>query len=307
MPITADKRTSVTGRYGLELGGAQTGWVNSVEGGDAVGEVVTEEPGADYVVRKHIARAKYEDVSLSFGTGMSNSLYQWIKETLERQNSRKDGAVISADYNYREQSRISFYQALITEVGFPALDAGSKDVARMTLKLAPEYTQRAVAGTGAMAKGAVNGKLQEKWLPSNFRLKIDGLNCTKVSKVGELVVKQGVVEDPVGELREYQKRPAHLDIPNLTVTMAESGAQDFHAWHDDFVVKGNNDPSREKSGTLEFLTPNLTQALFTLSFRNLGIFRLSSEASTAGSESVRRVTAELYCEEMSFAYRAGWA
>lgn len=31
--------------------------------------------------------------------------------------------------------------ALITEIGFPALDAGSKDAAKLTIKLAPEYTR----------------------------------------------------------------------------------------------------------------------------------------------------------------------
>jgi hypothetical protein len=42
---------------------------------------------------------------------------------------------------------IGTMQALITQIGLPALDAASKDAAKMTVKFAPEYT-RTHAKTG---------------------------------------------------------------------------------------------------------------------------------------------------------------
>lgn len=40
-----------------------------------------------------------------------------------------------------------FVNALITQIGFPALDAAGKDAAKLTIKFSPEYT-RAQAKTG---------------------------------------------------------------------------------------------------------------------------------------------------------------
>ena len=36
--------------------------------------------------------------------------------------------------------------------------------------------------------------------------------------------------------------------------------------------------------------------LFTLTFKHLGIFKLTPEKVEAGSENIRRVKAEMYCE-----------
>ena len=55
-----------------------------------------------------------------------------------------------------------------------------KAPASFTLKCAPEYTR-----TGKVSGGvAPIAKAEQKvWLPSNLRVTIDGLDCTKVSAV----------------------------------------------------------------------------------------------------------------------------
>ena len=50
MPITADKRGYVSGKYGIELDGIMAGWVSSVEGGHATSDVVSEKVGPDHVL-----------------------------------------------------------------------------------------------------------------------------------------------------------------------------------------------------------------------------------------------------------------
>lgn len=296
------KRSYVPGYFGLELDGVFVGWVSGVEGGNAVSEVVVEQPGPDHIQRKHIAAVKYEDITLSFGTGMSKPFYDWIASTLSSQPTRKNGAIIAADYDLREVSRLEFTNALISEIGFPALDAGSKDAAKMTLKFAPEYTRR-FKGRGSKLAAPVSGK-QKTWLPANFRLRIDGLEgpTSRVNKIEALVVKQKILEDSIGDGRDYEKEPASLEIPNLVFTTAEAYADDLYAWHEDFVINGNNGQDKEKSGTLEYLSPDLKQVLFKLEFKNLGIFKLTPEKAEAGSEQIRRVKAELYVEEMKFSY-----
>jgi hypothetical protein len=121
-------------------------------------------------------------------------------------------------------------------------------------------------------------------------------------------VKQKVVQNQIGELRDYETEPASVEIPNLVVTVAESHAKEFYDWHQDFVINGNNGDDKERGATLEFLAPNLHDTLFTLTFQHLGIFKITPDKVEAGTESIRRVKCEMYCEDITFQYsNAAWA
>jgi phage tail-like protein len=303
---TNDERGYTAGRFAMDLGGAFAGWISSMEGGHATSDVVVEKVGADMIQHKHLAGVKYEDISVSCGTAMSKAFYSWIQASFDKAHVRKDGALITADYNQKEVGRLDFFHALITEVGFPALDAASKDAAKMTVKFATEYT-RTKAKTGAAIAAPIGKGEQKKWLPSNFRLKIDGLDkaCGRTNKIEALTIKQKVVEDPVGEARDYQKVPANIEYPNLVITCAESHADQLYDWHEDFVIKGNNSEDKEKGGTLEYMSANMKDVLFTLTFHGLGVFKLTPEKVEAGSENIRRVKAELYCHQLTFAPGGG--
>src|SRR5579883_3182804 len=152
MPITADKRGYVAGKFALDLDGASAGWIQSVEGGQASADVVVEKVGPDHIAKKHLAGVKYDDISISCGTGMSKAFYEWIKSSFDHNYQRKGGAVITCDYNYKELARMTWYNGLITEIGFPALDAASKDAAKMSIKVTPETT-RVATGQGASVAG----------------------------------------------------------------------------------------------------------------------------------------------------------
>jgi phage tail-like protein len=304
MPIS--QRGYVAGKYGIELQGITAGWVSSVEGGHATSDVVSEKVGADHIVKKHIAGVKYEDISVSCGTGMSKAFYEWLKASFDHNYQRKDGAVISADFNYKELSRLNFYHALISEIGFPALDAASKDAAKMTIKISPETTRAQLNSGSSIAGGTFKNDqaIQKKWLPSNFKLVIDKVDCTRVNKIEAITVKQKIIDNPVGELRDYEREPAHLEVPNLVITLAESHSKEFYDWHEDFVIKGNNGDNMERGGHLTYLTPDLKTELFTITFSHLGIFKLTPDKSEAGSENIRRIKAEMYCEDMRFEYKS---
>jgi len=306
MPISA--RGYMAGKFGLEIGKSTAGWVQSCEGGHATSDVVVEKVGSDCYQHKHLAGVKYEDITVNCATGMSKGLYDWIKASFDNKHMRNDGAIHSCDYDHNIVSTLNFHQALITEIGFPALDAASKDAAKMSIKFSPEWTEwKKGSGKVDPSKYALGKGEQKKWLPANFRLVIAGLEegCKKVNKIEALTLKQKVVENPVGELRTYEKEPANLEVPNLVITLAESHADAFYQWHHDFVIKGDNGQDKEKGGTLEYLTPDLKTTLFTLTFHQLGIFKLTPEKVEAGSENIRRLKAEMYCEKIDFAYAGG--
>ena len=253
MATAAHSYTST--HFALELDG-QVGFVEAASGGEASGDVIEETVGPDLVVRKHIAGVSYSDIAIECGVGGTKGLYTWITDMLGRKATRKSGAVLALDYDYTARRRLAFSNGLLTEVAFPALDAASKDAARISVKLTPEFTQRSSA-TGTKLSGSVGKGTQKQWRRSNFRLTIDGLDCTRVSRIESLLVRQPVVQGALGEARIYEAEPSALDIDDLIVTLSESHAQDWYAWHHDFVVQGNNSALSEKTGKLQFLAPNM--------------------------------------------------
>lgn len=292
-------RAYVASHFALELDGASAGFLKSVDGGAIVGEVVTEPGSATYYQKKHIGNVKYSEFSVRLGFSMSKDIYDWITATLLGTYERKSGAIVAADFNYKEKARREFHDALLTEIGFPALDASSKDPAYLVLKFAPDLTERK-AGSGAQLSAAP--QKQKQWLPANFRFELGKLPAGKVSKIDAFTIKQTAVTDDLGEARDYAKEPGKLEFPNLKVTFAESDAGPWEAWHEDFVIKGNNDESQEKTGAIVFLSPNLKEELARVELLNVGIVSVEPEQGDAAEAKIPRITAELYCERMTFKY-----
>ena len=294
--LISPRRTTI--KYGVELDGTFAGWVQSAEGGGAVGDVVTEKQGPDGISKKHLAGVKYEDITVNCGTGMSKAFYQWIQDTLGLKGARKNGAIIESDFNARERSRMEFTNALISEVGLPALDASSRATAKMTLKITPEFT-RLKAGSGGQIK--FESSFQVKWRTSDFKLKIDGLDdaTSRALKIEAITIKQKVVENPIGENRDPAQQPAGLDFSDLAVSVADSHAKSFYDWHQDFVIQGNNGDDQERSGTLDYLDSRL-RPLFTLTFSHLGIYRLDKQSPVARDQ-ILTVKGEMYVERIGFA------
>ena len=283
----------------LELEGVSAGSLQSFAGGDATADVISEEVGADRIAHKHLGSPKYEDISITCGAGMANSFYDWLQQTLDRNVTRKNGAIVTYDFSGNEISRLSFFNALLTEIGLPLLDASSNDLATISIKITPESTTRS-AGNSKIKQSSPNRK---KWLISNFRLQVDGLDFLRTSRIEAITVNQSLVRKSIGERRDSQVEPAYLVVPDLVVTLVDEGPKNaaLYDWYKSFVINGKNGPDQEKNGTLEYLSSDLTTALFTLNLKQLGIFRMAPLTGTA-SQSIPRIQTRMYCEQMLFSY-----
>jgi hypothetical protein len=296
-PATAG-RSYAAGKYALEIDGQFAGWIESVEGGGASGNA-----GAG---QRRGGGERFESMRVNCGAGMSRNFYDWIQATFERRFTRKSGMVIVCDYDGREKTRMEWSNAAITEVGFPACDAASKDPATMSITFSPETIREQTIPGGGRAYPAVNRSgqgMQKKWLPSNFRLQITGLEaaCTRVNKIEAIVVRQGASGG-------YQALggAGGLQGSNLVVTLPEVDAAAFSKWHEGFV-KGSAGRESEKNGTLTYLAPDLRDALFTLTFRGLAISRVTWGKIQSGGENIPRATAEMIYQGLGFAHGpAAW-
>jgi hypothetical protein len=265
--------------YVLEIGSTFAGVLLAAEGGDAYADVISGAGDATGVVQKHLGPVRYSDLMLVFDTSMTDVFFKLVTDLLDRRVNRINGAVRILDANGRERVRTEFTKALVTEFSLPALDAAGRERGQMTLRLVPEKATRR-EGSGQVVQIPVTP--QKPWIISNFRLRIDGLDCTRVANIERLTFLRPAV--------------GPLSVSDLVVTLSEASAADWQNWHQDFVIGGNNGPAQEKSGKLELLTPDMASTLMTLTFAGLGIHRL--QPVPAASEAIPpRVRASLYCEK----------
>lgn len=304
---TGDKRGYAPSMFNVQLDGTDAGYFSSAEGGGAESEVVTSKIGADRFAKKTIGGVKYGDVSLSCSAAMSKNFLDWIGASMAHKYARKNGAIIACDFNYKEVSRMNFFNALVTEIGLPALDAKSKDSAKFTCKFAPEYTR--VENKPGGAPKAVIKRESHLWSPANFRIEAEGLTdaCKRVSKVEAITIKQKVTENAIGDMRDYEKEPTSMEVPNLVVTFLDSHADPVYQWHEDFVIKGNCGEDKEKNFTLTYLDQSRTKTLMTIELRRCGIFKLSADKLEAGGDNLRTVKGEFYVEEIAIVENKSWA
>ncbi len=293
--MPTDTRSSASGNFSLELDGKPCGFLKSVDGGGIKADVISEPVGATGFPAKQIGPPIYEELAIQLGLDLEPAVYDWIAATWSQKFARKDGSVVSSDASRKARSAREFSEALVTETTIPALDASSKDPAFMTIKFAPEVT-RSVKATGTIP--APKNAAQKKWLPANFRLELDGLDCSKVSKIDAFTVKVTSAFRQIGDERLSKREPGMVDFPNLSVTIAESGAQTWIDWFEEFVVKGKSDSSNEKSGAIVFLSSNRKDELGRVTLHNVGACAMRRGLQQAQQDTIARVTFELYCEWM---------
>jgi hypothetical protein len=272
----ADARGYLGSTFSLALDGINCGFVKSASGGTAGADVVSMAPPGGDLPDKRLGPVRYEAIELALDLNLAPAVYDWIQASWNQKFARKNGSIVLADIRFAAVSEQEFSNALLTETTMPALDASSKESAFLTLRIAPESTRT----VKSQSKLKPPDK-QKQFIASNFRLEIDGLDCTKVSRIDSFTVRTG---------------PTEVDIPNLAITLPESSAASWTSWHEDFVIMGKNRPEDEKNGAIVLLAADRKAELGRVTLHNLGIFAL--RRSPAAAETVAQLTAGLYCERM---------
>src|SRR5262245_57221451 len=118
-------RSYTAGHFAFELDGVRCGFVRSVEGGAVSADTVVEKVGPDHIHSKHVGRVKYDEISVQVGFSMTQPFYRWVEDGFKNAYSRKNGAIIGADYKLNARRTTEFYNSLVTELTLPALDAAA--------------------------------------------------------------------------------------------------------------------------------------------------------------------------------------
>jgi hypothetical protein len=290
-------RDTTSSNVFLTLDGVKCGPVRSVAGGAVSADVIVESPNGGFA-KKHVAGPRYEPFTIGVGLELAKQVHDWVTDFWNGNVQQKTGSLVTADFKLDAKSEREFVDALLVGTTLPPLDAAAKEPAFFSLTVAPEFTRTKKASGKVEGPAAAKSK---QWLRSGFRLQIDGLDCSKISKIAPIAVKREptVSTDPFA----FDSGPGPLQFSDLAVTLGEVTAKTWLDWHDDFVVKGNNDDSRERTGTILLLAPDQKTELGRVKLFGLGIYRIAREPDVGGSQQ-SSLTAQLYCQRMELQVKA---
>jgi hypothetical protein len=315
-------------RFALELDGQMVGFLDAVSGGGVRAEVIDDrtEPGG--LLRKRLGPPHAQEIALQIGLAMDPAFYRWIAQTWEASSLpspgvTRNGAVLELDDSGAVRARREFVNARLTEVTVPALDLGEKKPGSLTVKILPESV-RFVKGEGALPESGPSASPPPHfvgyprprrpdacvWLPCNFRVLLDGLEETRITRVEAFTVKTVANRNAPKGTPGGAPSPYTTVTPSLSLTLTEATADPWFDWLESFTLQGSREPEQEKNGVILLLSPSRAE-LARIDLRGVGLCGLTP-ASTETSEGASappvgadrsarpHVSADLYVQRMGF-------
>jgi phage tail-like protein len=309
-----NNRAYAAAHFGLELDGKKdVGLFRSIEGGGVKADVMTYQPGAHdqnggYQKWRQLGKPKFDDIKLQVGMSMSQPFYDWLAKFMKGEPARKTGAIVAADFYYKERARRNFKEAMIKELTFPKLDAGDKNAVYMNITLCVEDITF-IKGDGSSLDVPKGMDYQKNWTSCNFRLELDGFTeaLRRVVKIDSFTVKQNVAEYHAGGQKNAIKTPTAIEYPTLAFYIPEADAQPFFDYVQTQVGFGAGpgrgklrDPKKLNGSILTY--DNEHRMLMAVDFVGADVASVAPEKSDATSEEAKLVKIELHTEGMSFNY-----
>jgi hypothetical protein len=287
------------GHFELEIDGTKTSsYLKSVDGG-FMGHSAVEEPVGGEIKRiKHAAVREVEPITFELGMAGAGGVLKWIQDSWNRNWQTRNGQINHANFNMEKVFEHEFSDALIMETTFPTLDGASKDTAYLKVKVQPRAVAVRKVGSGQKLQPLYGAK-QKQWLCSSFRMSLDSIDDAKyVNKIESFTIKQNVKKMYVGPHRDLEVVPTKIEFPTISATISLEKADGILAWYDKYIVNGNRDPDQQKTGSIEFLSPDRQKTLFRINMSSIGLQKVTLLQSTANTDQIKRVKFDMYVGDM---------
>lgn len=295
MPIV--QNSHVGAHYALDIDGLPVESLKTLSGLDLQADIASNATVPGLAPKKHVADVSWSPGRASIGMGMGQAMYEWMKNAFAQGTSRSGGTLATGDVNFKQRSLLTFYDALLTAITVPRLDASSKESGAFDVEFAPEAVRWA-KGDGSDIRH-VHGSKQQPWVCSNFRFSLGTLPCARVASIESFTWRCAVDPDTIGVGRDPTQHPATVTVPDLRISVSladyDAWAQAARAW----FIDGHHLDSDEMDGVITLLTPDLQTPLGEIVLGNVGFKRFSQLPAADGSDALYRFTVDLYVERMS--------
>jgi hypothetical protein len=301
--IPATRRAYSAGHFLLTVDdiAATPAYLKSVEGGFMKINSSDVQHGGDLHRVKHTTTREQESFTIELGLSEVNPLTVWIAQSWNGEYQKHSGHVVHADFDYKAQLYHYFYDALIEEVAFPTLDAGSKESLMLKAKIKPERIELK-PGDGARIQ-APSRPTQKLMTASAFRFVLEGFDTRYVNKIEGFTIKQGIKTVNAGRTSKTQMPelvPTKIDFPDLKVHMSLSHADAIIDWYKRAVIEGESVANNETTGFIELLTADRKQVLARINLDGVGIKSFAIPKSEANQDAIKRCSFDLYVSSINF-------
>jgi phage tail-like protein len=303
MTTPETRRAYSAAHFLLELDDNEVaGFFRSVDGGGVKAEILTYQSGEERSLWRQLAKPTHEDITIEVGMSMSATFYAWLEGFFNGRVERRNGAIVAADFHYKERARRTFEDALISELRFPSLDATDNSACTMGVTIVPERL-RFEPGTFRSLEPYIGSTAQKLWTPANFTFQLDGFEdaCRRITKVEGFSIRQEIHEYHAGNLREPLRVPGKLEFPNLKFSVPEVDAWPIIDHFTKHVLHGEPQASARHNGIIA-MRDHHGDDLCTIRLAGVDIADISPGKSDASSDEIKLVDVEIAVERMELSY-----
>jgi hypothetical protein len=216
-PATQDAPVAYQGTWAMFVDGRFAAPLAGVEGCDK--QVVVAVDQAPLGTDKHPAGLERPDCTVSLSLNMSRGTMDWIARALGARPDVHDVQLVRTD---AKGTGLTLRGALITELGFPKLDAGGKDPAYLRVSFDADDLK-----PGATAAGAPGDMTLVPFLGITSTVQLDGV-ALPTAQTGALKIKFPT-NDTLGSERDYV-RVGPPDIGDLSLRIPEQAVPQVEPW-----------------------------------------------------------------------------
>jgi hypothetical protein len=216
--------------------------------------------GPDSGLSKLPGKPLIGDARLTLSISESGPVFDWVAEAMRGTAVAKDVAIILANQDYKVTRRVEMRSCLITEINFPALDAGDKSSFQVGLILQPEDVA-SVKGSGVVVSSLP--PKTKGWRASNFRVTLPWFDPRYVTRVELPKVTIKVATETHGSFRLPTRHYAAIEIKGLRTTHASQGIEAAEDVVTKLFADGVVDDSERGDITIEILDQTLRTVLAT--------------------------------------------
>jgi hypothetical protein len=288
-----------TVRYMLTIGKEQQN-VAALQGGSALGTVTEIKlPGGP--VKKHVSGITFDPINVRI---LPTYFTPFISGSLDEKLGAVSGSIWYFDGNGKPVLRRDIRDMVLTELAFPHLHGWGPAPADlelvMTMRPAETILALPAADEVAPTPTALSPVRAKPWRGA-WRLTIPDIDTQNVSYIEPFTIRRKFVTQDLGEQRVQTilSGPGPWEIPNIAFYLPPWLGTQVVAWHENFVIKGNNGDDQEKTLVIELLDNELKTPILRLEGSGVGIVSAKYEqdiAPNAASTSGYRV--ELYVESL---------
>lgn len=285
--------------FALELDGFEPFLVKSVDGGHAKTELVTHQVNTKDGAVRQAGKRKHEDVKIVVGLSNTNHIWNWVKSFVDGECTRHNGALIAADYNYCEQARREFSNALIASVDFPKFDAKDKNSATVTLTISPEAIKYSPPKEGGKLAATDSANSQLFMKSSEFEVAFVGMPesaTARIAKVDGFSIKTKIIEYHVGTSLAPIKLAGKLEWPNISMYVPEADSGPFV----ELMQKQLDGLQHERQEASLTYFDNGHKPKGTFEFHGCTIISVAADKHDTANEEMRLVKVEMGVESIVF-------